>query len=204
MNQGMRWAWLAIGAFIQGTAMAIFLFPHFVSSGGAAGLSIILNYLVHVPYAATLWILNAGMILLAFKWLGRSNAIGTMYCVSITSLVINGITPYITEPVGPIALDLLAGAILFGCGLGILFRLGASSGGMDILALLISKMRNTPPGKTLFYINTFILLMTGLIVDWRTIFYAIICQWISTRVIDFIGRLSPDRIPFGKHVSPTK
>ncbi|MBM7649213.1 uncharacterized membrane-anchored protein YitT (DUF2179 family) [Bacillus ectoiniformans] len=196
MSLGIKMLGLAIGAVIQGTAMSLFLFPHFISSGGAAGISIILNYLIQVPYAATLWALNAGMIVLAFKWLGKSSAIGTLYCVSITSVTIHFLSPVVTEPISNIFIDLSAGALIFGIGLGILFRLGASSGGMDILALIISKLRGVKPGRTLFYINTSILLLTGIIVDVRTIAYAIACQWIATRVIDLIGTISFEKKTF--------
>ncbi|MCM3789496.1 YitT family protein [Domibacillus indicus] len=177
--------WTA-GAAIQAAAMSIFLFPHAISSGGAAGISIMMNHVLHTPYAATIWGVNAIMIVLAFKWLGLKTAAGTMYCVSVTATVIHFLTPIFIVPPATIWLDLPAGALLFGIGLGILFKAGASSGGMDIAALILSKWRNWAPGRTLFYINTLILIATGIVVDVKTILYAIVCQWIASRMIDFI------------------
>jgi len=179
-----------VGASIQAAAMSIFLFPHTISSGGAAGISIMMNYLTHTPYAASLWGINAVMIVLAVKWLGLKTAAGTMYCVSVTAAVIHFLTPVFSVPPGTIWIDLPAGALLFGIGLGILFKFGASSGGMDIAALLLSKWRKWAPGRTLFYINTMILIATGIVVDVKTILYAIACQWISSRVIDFLQAFS--------------
>lgn len=179
------WFWTA-GACLQAAAMSIFLFPHAISSGGAAGISIMMNHLFHTPYAASIWGINAMMIVLAFKWLGLKTAAGTMYCVTIAAMVIDFLTPFFPFPLGRIWTDLPAGALFFGIGLGILFKSGASSGGMDIAALILSKWRNWPPGRSLFYINTTILIATGLVVDIKTILYAIVCQWIASRVIDFI------------------
>ncbi|MBG9587543.1 YitT family protein [Cytobacillus firmus] len=180
---------LGIAAGIQGIAMTFFLFPHFIPSGGAASLAVLFNYLLDTPYSVTLWILNAGLLLAAAKWLGKSSVFWTLFCVSVTSVTIDFLTPYITEPLNPVLLDLLLGAAVFGVGVGILFRMGASSGGMDILALIISKARGSAPGRTLFYINGSLLLLTGIVVDWKVIVYAVICQMIGTRMIDLIYKL---------------
>ncbi|MBG9544887.1 hypothetical protein ABE29_19605 [Cytobacillus firmus] len=183
---------LGIAAGIQGIAMTFFLFPHFIPSGGAASLAVLFNYLLDTPYSVTLWVLNAGLLLAAAKWLGKSSVFWTLFCVSVTSVTIDFLTPYITEPLNPVFLDLLLGAAVFGVGVGILFRMGASSGGMDILALIISKARGSAPGRTLFYINGSLLLLTGVVVDWKVIVHAVICQMIGTRMIDLIYKLEFD------------
>lgn len=180
---------LGMAASIQGIAMTFFLFPHFIPSGGAASLAVLFNYLLDTPYSVTLWVLNAGLLLAAAKWLGKSSLIWTLFCVSVTSVTIDSLTPYITEPLNSVLLDLLLGAVVFGAGVGILFRMGASSGGMDILALIISKARGSAPGRTLFYINGSLLLLTGVVVDWKVIVYAVICQMIGTRMIDLIYKV---------------
>jgi uncharacterized membrane-anchored protein YitT (DUF2179 family) len=180
---------LGIAAGIQGIAMTFFLFPHFIPSGGAASLAVLLNYLLDTPYSMTLWVLNASLLLAAAKWLGKSSVFWTLFCVSITSITIDSLTPLVSEPLNPVLLDLLLGAVVFGIGVGILFRMGASSGGMDILALIISKARGCAPGRTLFYINGSLLLITGIVVDWKVIIYAISCQMIGTRIIDFIYKM---------------
>ncbi|UOE56186.1 YitT family protein [Cytobacillus oceanisediminis] len=180
---------LGMAASIQGLAMTFFLFPHFIPSGGAASMAVLFNYLLDTPYSVTLWVLNAGLLLAAAKWLGKSSVIWTLFCVSVTSVTIDFLTPYITEPLNPVLLDLLLGAVVFGIGVGILFRMGASSGGMDILALIISKARGSAPGRTLFYINGSLLILAGVVVDWKVIVYAVICQMIGTRMIDLIYKV---------------
>ncbi|OAS82883.1 YitT family protein [Metabacillus litoralis] len=178
-----------IAATIQGVAMATFLFPHFIPSGGAASLGVVLNYLFHLPFAFTLWILNASLLVAAVKWLGKSSVIWTMYCVTVTSATINFISPLIEQPISNVIQDLIIGSLIFGVGIGILFRMGASSGGMDILALILSKTKGLPPGKTLFWINGSLLVLTGVVVDWTIILYAVVCQFIGTRIIDIIYKL---------------
>jgi uncharacterized membrane-anchored protein YitT (DUF2179 family) len=180
---------LGTAATIQGIAMATFLFPHLISSGGAASIGVLFHYILNVPFAITLWVLNAGLLLAAVKWLGLSRALWTMYCVSVTSATINIISPQMTQPVSNVVIDLMIGSIIFGFGIGILFKMGASSGGMDILALILSKTRGIPPGKALFVINGSILLFTGLIVDWKIVLYGVACQFIGTRILDVIYKV---------------
>ena len=179
---------LGLASTIQGLAMAVFLFPHFIPSGGAASVSVLLNYLLHVPFAVTLWVMNACLLGAAVKWLGKENAFWTMYCVTVTSVVVDAADPLMTGTVSFVFVDLLIGSILFGIGVGVLFRMGASSGGMDILALIISKMKGYSPGKTLFAINGSVLLLTGIVVDLKIILFAIACQFIATRILDIINK----------------
>ncbi|WRP08616.1 YitT family protein [Rossellomorea aquimaris] len=193
MNVVKKGTILGIAASIQGLAMAMFLFPHFIPSGGAASVSVLLNYLLHVPFAITLWVLNAALLLAAVKWLGKENALWTMYCVTVTSIVVNFLNSYLIGTVSFVFVDLLIGSILFGIGIGILFRMGASSGGMDILALIISKLKGYTPGKTLFVINGSVLLLTGIVVDLKIILFALVCQFIGTRILDIICQLEYKR-----------
>ena len=187
---------LALGASIQGLAMAVFLFPHLIPSGGAASVSVLFHYLLHIPFAVTLWVMNVCLLGAAAKWLGKENALWTMYCVSVTSVVVDISDQVVAGTVSFVYVDLLIGSILFGIGVGILFRMGASSGGMDILALIISKLKGYSPGRTLFFINGSVLLLTGIVVDFSLIIYAIVCQYIGTRTLDLINNFDiKGRIP---------
>jgi len=186
MNILQKCCLLGFAAAIQGFAMATFLLPHFIPSGGAASVSVLFNYLLNIPFSVTLWVLNAGLLLAGGKWLGKSSVLWTLYCVSITSGVVDFFSLHVTHPISNVIIDLIIGSILVGLSLGILFRYGSSSGGMDILALIISKMTGAQPGKTLFYINGILLLLTGIVVDWKIIIYAVICQKIGTLMLDFI------------------
>lgn len=189
MNKIIKGLMLGIAAIIQGFAMATFLLPHYIPTGGAASLAVLFNYILNTPFEITLWVLNAGLLVAAIKMLGKGTAIWTLYCVTVTSLTISVISPFITGHVTNVVLDLLLGSIIFGVGIGILFRMGASSGGMDILALIISKVKGYSPGKTLFAINGTILLTTGIIIDWKIIIFAIVGQFISTRILDLVCKM---------------
>jgi uncharacterized membrane-anchored protein YitT (DUF2179 family) len=179
-----RFGMLTCGAVFQGAAMAIFLFPHGIPSGGAAGLAILINHWLHFSLGFSLWIVNFLLLMLAINWFGYFWTIRTMFSVTITSITINLIGTFLYMPHLHLILDLLFGGVLFGFGVGMLIRHGASSGGMVIPALMIASYRRSPPGKAMFWLNLVIFILTASIIDVRIVFYAIICQWISTKIID--------------------
>lgn len=178
--------WFTTGAFLQGLAMAVFLFPHAIPSGGVAGIAILNNYFFQIPLALTLWIINFGLLLLAVKKLGKQTALWTIYCVAVTSVTVDWLSSLIQSPVNNMLFDVIYGALIFGTGVGILFRFGASSGGMDILALILAKWMGKKPGVILFWINSIVLLLTALTVGFEIILFALMCQWIVTRIIDYV------------------
>ncbi|WP_416730779.1 YitT family protein [Fictibacillus sp. JL2B1089] len=190
-----RIMWLTFGAFLQGLAMAAFLFPHNIPSGGVAGVAILNDYFFDVSLGLTLWTINFGLLLLALKTLGKQTALWTIYCVAITSIVVDWMYTHTITPFNDTLVDVVYGAIIFGTGVGILFRFGASSGGMDIIALILSKWTGKKPGNILFLINSFVLLGTSLTLGLEIILFALLCQWISTRLIDFVRTVSPNKTP---------
>jgi uncharacterized membrane-anchored protein YitT (DUF2179 family) len=178
--------WFTTGAFLQGLSMAVFLFPHAIPSGGVAGIAILNNYFFQIPLALTLWIINFGLLLLAVKKLGKQTALWTIYCVAVTSVTVDWLSSLIQSPVNNMLFDVIYGALIFGIGVGILFRFGASSGGMDILALILAKWMGKKPGVILFWINSIVLLLTALTMGFEIILFALMCQWIGTKIIDYI------------------
>src|SRR5699024_8612531 len=85
--------------------------------------------------------------------------------------------------------DLVMGSIFLGTGIGTLMRVGVSNGGIGVLALIISHFRRSLPGKSLFTINCIIFFATAVIISWKILILAILSQWISTTIIDFVFRI---------------
>jgi uncharacterized membrane-anchored protein YitT (DUF2179 family) len=192
-----RYFLLFIGASLQGLSMSIFLFPHSIPSGGAAGLAILMNHFIHLPLGLSLWIVNFSFLVLALKYFGYSWTVRTMFSVTITSITVNIMSQYVLIPHFNLIIDLLAGSIIFGIGVGILIRHGASSGGMVIPALMIANYKDWSPGKVMLGINILIFLLTASVIDIKIVFYAMLCQTISTNIIDTIYYLKlPSFQPF--------
>ncbi|GIN58497.1 YitT family protein [Lederbergia ruris] len=177
---------LLFGAFLQGFAMSLFLFPHSIPSGGAAGLAILMNHWFDFSLGFSLWLANAAFLLFALKYFGYTWTFRTIISVATTSMTVSFLTSQVVIPHVNIYLDLLGGSIFFGIGVGLLIRFGASSGGMVIPALMIASYKNWSPGKVMMGINLFIFLFNSLVIDYKIVVYAIICQFFSTNIIDFV------------------
>ncbi|MCQ6279131.1 YitT family protein [Bacillus sp. EB600] len=191
---------LFFGAFLQGTSMSLFLFPHSIPSGGAAGLALLLNHWFHLSLGFSLWLANVVFLFFALNYFGYTWTLRTIISVATTSMTITLLSAQITLEHVNIVFDILGGSIFFGIGVGILIRAGASSGGMVIPALMIASYKKWSPGKVMMGINLFIFLLTGLIIDYKIVIYAIVCQFLSTNIIDFIYTF---KLPKLNSLSPT-
>ncbi|MDC3416252.1 YitT family protein [Aquibacillus salsiterrae] len=179
---------ITCGGFIQGMAMAVFLFPHSIPSGGSAGIAVLLNYWFEIPLSFALWFVNFSLLVAAIFWLGNKSAIGTMYAITVTSISVQLFESTATYPNSNVWIDLVVGSVILGIGVGLLLRQQVSNGGMGVLALIIAKYRATSPGKPLLLLNGSVFILTGSIIFWGIVIQAVISQFISTRLVDFIFR----------------
>jgi uncharacterized membrane-anchored protein YitT (DUF2179 family) len=174
------------GGAIQGFGMGMFLFPHAIPSGGAGGLAVILNHWFHLNMGFCLWLVNFSMLVIAVKYLGNRCTLWTMLAITITSASVYIVQYYIPLPIRNPWFDLVIGSLFLGIGVGILLKQGVSNGGFGVIALVISTKRSILPGKPLFWMNCSIFILTASIIKWDLILQALLSQWISTRMIDFI------------------
>ncbi|WP_144462313.1 YitT family protein [Siminovitchia fortis] len=185
---------LFAGAFLQGMSMSLFLFPHSIPSGGAAGIALLINHWFDLSLGFSLWLANAVFLLFALNFFGYTWTFRTVLSVATTSATISFFTMQVPVQPGFLLLDMAAGSLFFGLGVGLLIRAGASSGGMVIPALMIAFHKNWSPGKVMMGINLFIFLLTSLVIDYKIVIFAIVCQFMSTNVIDFIYHLKIHKI----------
>ncbi|MEH7180296.1 YitT family protein [Neobacillus vireti] len=196
MKTLLTYSCLLFGATLQGISMSLFLFPHSIPSGGAAGLAILINHFFSLSLGFSLWLANIVFLLFALPYFGFTWTLRTVISVAITSMTVGYITSQFPHIHINIFLCIIAGSVCFGLGVGLLIRSGASSGGMVIPALMIANYKNWSPGKVMMGINFFIFVLTALVIDYKIVLYAIICQFISTNIIDYIYEFKFHRISF--------
>ncbi|MDT9756769.1 YitT family protein [Heyndrickxia coagulans] len=178
------------GAAIQGYSMGVFLFPNAIPSGGAGGLTVLFHHWFHVPLSIALWMLNSSMLVFAVYFLSAASAMGTLLGITVTSVSVNLSAFLWDTPFHNEWLDLACGSVLLGIGIGILLRQGVSNGGIGIVALIISKYRSVNPATPLFIINGLIFILTAYVIDWKIVVQAVICQYVSTRIVAWIYQFS--------------
>lgn len=177
---------LTVGSVIQGFAMAVFLFPHSIPSGGGAGIAVLLNHTFDIPMSLGLWISNFIFLILTVQYLGRISAFGTVLVITITSVSVNFFEVFVESLFENVWIDLLLGSVFLGIGVAILMKQRVSNGGIGYVALAIYKYKRISPGTSLFWMNGLIFALTAYVIDWKIIIMAVMCQLLSTRIINWI------------------
>ena len=131
---------ILLGNFLLAVSVAYFILPFDILSGGVAGIAIALEPLFHIPRLVIINVLVIGMFVLGALFLGRNFAIKTVVSALVYPLFIN-LLAFI-----PITIEMSSilasfyGGIIAGIGIGLVFRVGASTGGMDIPPLILHKI----------------------------------------------------------------
>lgn len=156
------WLIISLGTLCVSAGVYFFKFPNHFSTGGVSGISVILGGLFpNVSSGTFVLIINMALLLIGFLFLGRSFGIKTAYCSMLMSLSV-----YTLERLVPLAeplttqpfLELTYSVILPAVGSAVLFNWGASTGGTDIVAMLLKKYSSLDIGKALLATDTIIVL----------------------------------------------
>lgn len=158
---------MTIGSLIFCMAWTSFLIPNGMASGGLTGLCTIIQYGTGIPVGITYPILNVLLLVMGFISLGKAFGVKTIYVLAITSLMFEilphfkGLEVLMEEKF----LVALVGAAMESVGIGLIILRGGSTGGTDIIAMMINKYWPVSPGKVYLYTDIFIITLLLLVPD---------------------------------------
>lgn len=158
---------MTIGSFMFCFAWTSFLIPNGLASGGLTGLCTIVQYGTGIPIGWTYPILNVFLLILGFLSLGKGFGFKTIFVIGLTSILFEVLPqfPNLMVLMDEKLLVCLVGASLEAIGLGLIMLRGGSSGGTDILALMINKYWPVSPGKVYLYSDMLIISLLLLVPD---------------------------------------
>jgi len=190
---------ITLGSFIMAVGYVFFITPHKIVPGGLYGLGIIVHYLSKgmplwpdgFPVGLFYLLANIPLAYLAFRVLGSRFGVKTIYGFVSSSVLMDGITMMRAVGDAPLVQDVLLscifGGVLSGIGLGLIFKSKATSGGSDIVAMIISKYSRIPIGQMVIWVDTTIVFVAlGAFQDWQIPLYSIIVIAIAGRAVDMI------------------
>lgn len=155
---------ITLGLLIYVLGWDIFLIPNNMVGGGVTGISAILLYAFHIPVSISFFVINLVLLLIALKVLGKGFGVKTVYAIIITSFFFQVVPSFIPDVfIQEIAISngkllcAIFGGVCAGLGIGICFAQGGSTGGTDIIALMIVKYRNISPGRVILLIDVFVI-----------------------------------------------
>jgi uncharacterized membrane-anchored protein YitT (DUF2179 family) len=134
----------------------------------------------------TFFIINIFLVIIAIKVLGVNFGIKTIFSMSIIAIMLNVMQNLVTEPIlnDPFLAAVLSG-ILGGVGIGLIFNEGGSTGGTDIIAMIINKYRNISPGRIIMYCDVLIIASSFFVLhSVEKLVYGYVSMWVVSYSID--------------------
>ena len=162
-NKVLRVLWdyflMTVGSVIFCMAWTSFIIPNGLASGGLTGLCTIIQYGTGIPVGITYPVLNVVLLILGFLSLGKGFGFKTIYVIALTSILFDVLPqfPQLEVMMDEKLLVALVGAFLESIGIGLVLLRGGSTGGTDILAMMINKYWPVSPGKVYLYSDLFII-----------------------------------------------
>ncbi len=196
-----NYSMILTGAFIMASGFVLFITPYKIVPGGVYGISIVLHYIIGTPVGMMALAFDIPLTIIGIKVLGPRFGIKTVVGFSATAIFMDTITYfYGTKALveGDALLSAIFGGLTIGIGLGLIFKSKATSGGSDIVAMIIGKYTKLPLGQLMIIVDSVIVLV-GLIAfeDWKIPLYSLIVIFITGKVVDVILEgMSYDKVLF--------
>jgi len=187
-----RYLLLSTGIFITALGTYFFKFPNNFSTGGVSGLSLILGRVIPsaiLTPSTMMFIINTLLLGVGFIFIGRSFAFSTVYCSMLLSVLMTIFeriyplsAPMTTQPF----LELCFAVLLPAFGSAILFHLGGSSGGTDIIAMILQKYTSMNIGSALMAADALITLAALFCFGIETGLYCILGLLMKSALVDSV------------------
>ena len=178
------------GSLLLAISLNFFLIEANVYASGFTGVAQLISsgfndYLdINISTGILLFLLNIPVIILGWFKVGKGFTIYSIISVIFATLFLE-LLPVISFT-DDIILNAVAGGVVAGIGVGMSLKLGASTGGMDIVAMLLSRMRDKPIGTYFLLLNGVIIVMAGILNEPENALYTMLTLYITTLVIDTI------------------
>lgn len=188
--EAKRIAVVIIGALLMAISLNFFLINANVYANGFSGAAQLVSSVLadHFDIALStgilLFIFNVPVFILGWFKVGRGFTIYSIISVVFTTIFLE-LLPVLSLS-NDIILNAVFGGVIAGVGIGISLKLGASTGGMDIIAMVLSRMQDKPIGVYFLILNGVIIVLAGVLYEPENALYTMIALYVTTSVIDML------------------
>ena len=183
------YAVITASTFVIAVGIYFFKFPDNFTFGGVSGLSVVLAKLTGISAATTNFVLNILLVIVGFLFLGRGFGVKTAYSSVILSVFVSLLqklvplsAPVTNEPM----LNLIFAVMLPAFGSAVLFNVGSSSGGTDIIAMILKKHTSADIGRALFLSDVLITCSAFLVFPIKTALFSCLGLLFKSVIIDSV------------------
>ena len=196
------WIGITLGALVMAAGFVLFTNPYQLIPGGVYGLGRVLHYVVPSIQTGTFgFMLDIPLMITGIIVFGGAFGAKTVYAALLTPVFMNTLTSYMGEnPADGISVisryfdfsdnvlvAAIFGGVLIGAGVGLIVKFGATSGGTDIVAMLLVKFAKMKFSTAMFLTES-VIVITGMLIlqDWKIPLYSLISIFVSAKVLDFV------------------
>jgi len=182
-----------IGTAVYAFGLHYFLLPNQLMEGGVTGIAVLLNYAVNWPLSLSTLLLNIPLFFVGWRMLGIRQMVYTIFgvlslssCLAVFEWLIEEgwLVPF--QGSHDSMLSALYAGVALGTGLGIVFRFGGTTGGVDIIARIIARSRGISMGQIILSLDAVIIGVSLLYIPIDKVLYTLVTVFIASKLIDFI------------------
>ena len=175
-----------LGCLIFALGWTIFLIPAEINGGGISGIGALVYFITGIPAGITYLAVNAILVVIAMIKLGKTLGTKTIVNMLIISLLLTLFQKYLNKPIiDDKFLSAVLGGISGGIGLGLVFSQGGTTGGTDIIALIVMKYKRISPGRVIMYCDVLIIAASWFVFHSAEILvYGYVSMWVVSYTLD--------------------
>ncbi|WP_154223268.1 YitT family protein [Marinicella rhabdoformis] len=183
LKHGLR---IFIGSMLMAVAIAFFLLPAEIVTGGTPGMGILLHILTPLTVGQAMLAINIPLLLAGWAFIDLGFALRSIFSMILTAVAVDYLPYFISFPeINSLLLSTLYGGIIAGVGVGLVLQGRASAGGTTIVARILSQYSHFKPAQIVLVMDSMILLAVGLIFqDLEKVLWSMISIYITARLID--------------------
>ncbi len=179
---------ILLGCLLMALGMVVFTIPNKLAPGGVSGLATAIGYVTNLPVGALSFSFNVPILLIAWRMFGLKNLVKTIAASVVFSFLIDFLRPLIPVYTNNILLSSVLGGALIGAGVGVAFSRGITTGGTDMISMILRKpFPQIPAGTLLMIIDAVVILIAVIIFkDIEVALYSGVAIFVQGKVIDAI------------------
>lgn len=196
------WLGVTMGVLLMSAGFVLFTNPYKIIPGGVYGLGRVFHHLVPAIQTGTFGIMmDIPLMIIGLLVFGGSFGAKTIFAALITPVIMNTMTNWLGENPADgicfisqhlnlssnILVAAIFGGVLIGAGVGMIVKFGATSGGTDIISMLISKFMHMKFSTAMFIVESSVVLLGMVILqDWLLPLYSLVAIFVSAQAVDFV------------------
>ena len=184
----LKYLLITLGAAIYAVGFQFFLYPNNITSGGVVGTSMIINQLTGMPVGVMTILLNIPLFIIAWRHFGLDFLIGSLAGMGLSSVLVDVFAGFGIVATNDPMLAAVIGGVIKGAGLGIIYYVGATTGGIDIVVkILRRRLASVNFGTIMLLLDTGIIAAYAMVLGrYESAMYSLICMYVTTKVVDLV------------------